>query len=60
MEVGQRERITQNRVVDLFTDKSGLNYQYLGNWEDHANNSNIEEDLLRSYLIKKRAIHLSC
>lgn len=58
MEVGQRERITQNRVVDLFTDKSGLNYQYLGNWEDRANNSNIEEDLLRSYLIKKAGYSL--
>lgn len=46
--VGQRERQTQNRVVDIFTDK--LNYTYLGNFEDRENNSNIEEELLRNYL----------
>jgi len=49
--VGQIERITQHRIVKLFTDKAGLNYQYLGNWEDRLNNSNIEEVQLRHYLI---------
>ncbi len=52
-DVGQIERLTQNRIVKLFTDKSGLNYRYLGNWEDREGNSNIEEGLLRNYLINK-------
>ena len=49
--VGDIERITQNRVVKLF--KENLNYIYLGNWEDRPNNRNIEEVLLTSYLTKK-------
>ena len=49
--VGQPERHTQNRVVQLF--RNNLNYAYLGNWEDRPNNSHIEEELLRSYLINK-------
>ena len=49
--VGQIERITQNRVVELFQDQLG--YRYLGNWEDREDNSNIEENILRQYLIKK-------
>jgi type I restriction enzyme, R subunit len=48
--VGQIERKTQDRIVELFKDKNRLNYDYLGNWEDRENNSNIEEDLLRAYL----------
>ena len=50
IEIGQRERLTQNRIVQLFRDK--LQYSYLGNWEDRANNSNIEETQLRNYLRK--------
>ncbi|GIK61492.1 MAG: HsdR family type I site-specific deoxyribonuclease [Ignavibacteriota bacterium] len=50
-EVGQRERETQNRIVKLFKDKLG--YTYLGNWEERENNSNIEEELLTSYLKRK-------
>jgi type I restriction enzyme, R subunit len=45
--VGQKERLTQNRVVKLFRK---LDYTYLGNWEERTNNSNIEEKLLRAYL----------
>lgn len=51
--IGEIERITQNRVIKLFTNKSGLGYDYLGNWEDNPNNSNIEEIYLKDYLIKK-------
>lgn len=50
--VDERERITQNRVVDLFDRKLG--YKYLGNWHDRKNNSNIEENLLRAYLKRKK------
>lgn len=49
--VNQTERLTQNRVIDLF--KNQLHYRYLGNWEDRENNSNIEESLLRDYLTNK-------
>ena len=47
--VGQPERLTQNRVVQLFSNE--LDYVYLGNWEDRPDNSNIEEELLTQYLI---------
>lgn len=51
--IGEIERITQNRIVKLFSSASGLGYHYLGNWEERLNNSNIEEALLRNYLINK-------
>ena len=50
-EVGDLERVTQNRVVKLFEEQ--LKYRYLGNWQDRPNNSNIEEDILREYLAGK-------
>ncbi|MDP8226071.1 MAG: HsdR family type I site-specific deoxyribonuclease, partial [Candidatus Celaenobacter polaris] len=46
--VGQKERKTQNRIVELFRGR--LNYKYLGNWEDRLDNSNIEESEIRKYL----------
>jgi type I restriction enzyme R subunit len=46
--VGQKERLTQNRVVALF--QKSLGYTYLGNWEDRLDNRNIEEQYLRAYL----------
>jgi len=49
--VGQIERATQNRIVALFRDR--LNYEYLGNWEDRPDNSNIEEQEVRKYLVNR-------
>jgi len=49
--IGQLERRTQDRVVDLF--QTHLGYEYLGNWEDHENNGNIETKILHPYLLKK-------
>lgn len=49
--VGSIERITQHRIVKLFTQE--LDYAYLGNWEERENNSNIEESLLSKYLVKR-------
>jgi type I restriction enzyme R subunit len=48
---GQIERITQHRIVKLFTKELG--YTYLGNWEERENNSNIEEGILGQYLMKR-------
>jgi type I restriction enzyme, R subunit len=46
--IGEIERKTQNRLLKLFQDQ--LHYEYLGNWEDRSRNSNVEEELLHSYL----------
>ena len=46
--IGQPERATQNRVLALFRDELG--YRYLGDWRDRDGNSNIEEQLLTTYL----------
>ena len=46
--VGQIERATQNRIVALFRNQ--LKYEYLGNWEERENNSNIEESEIKKYL----------
>lgn len=43
-EVGQKERITQKRVVNLLNEELG--YDYLGNWAARTGNSNIEEEWL--------------
>jgi type I restriction enzyme R subunit len=39
--IGQPERATQKRVIDLFRDELG--YRYLGDWTDQDGNSNLEE-----------------
>jgi len=49
--VGQREILTQNRVVEFFRDVLG--YAYLGIWKDRAENSNIEKELLTAWLRRK-------
>jgi len=51
-QVGQLERITQDRVIRLLQDQLG--YDYLGNWKDRENNRNIEADLLRPWLSQRR------
>ncbi|MBR7799148.1 type I restriction endonuclease subunit R [Undibacterium fentianense] len=49
--IGKPERATQNRVVALC--QNTLGYIYLGNLEDKADNSNIDEGLLSTYLRKQ-------
>ncbi|WP_442498205.1 type I restriction endonuclease subunit R [Methylobacter sp. sgz302048] len=51
--VGQRERATQNRIVEFFQKELG--YRYLGDWQDREGNKNIETGLLTDWL-KKRGI----
>lgn len=48
--IGQKERLTQNRIIKLFQEK--LNYRYLGNFEDRSN-SNLEVDVLMKFLDKQ-------
>ncbi|MDO3636035.1 type I restriction endonuclease subunit R [Mycolicibacterium arseniciresistens] len=47
-DVGQPERATQSRVVKLFAERLGYDYQ--GNWAHNDNNSNISEGLLAQNL----------
>src|SRR4030042_299662 len=63
--VGQKEKETQRRVVKLF--RKSLSYAYLGDWTDREGNSNVEPELLRTFLRDKqgyddalitRALHL--
>lgn len=49
--VGQIERATQNRLVQLFQNQ--LNYRYWGNLEKEEENSNLNESLLAAHLTKK-------
>jgi type I restriction enzyme R subunit len=50
--VGEIEKKTQQRVVKLFQETLG--YTYLGNWIDRGGNRNVEEELLRAFLRKKK------
>ena len=49
--IGQIERVTQNKVVQFF--ELGLKYDYLGDWKDRAENSNIESQYLIPFLKKQ-------
>ena len=49
--VGSAERDTQDRVISLF--KNDLGYEYLGDWSDRPGNSNIEEQILEVWLLRK-------
>jgi type I restriction enzyme R subunit len=46
--IGAPERATQKRVLKLFQQELG--YQYQGNWESREGNSNVEVALLSDYL----------
>ncbi len=50
--IGQAERETQKRVINLFHDELG--YRLLGDWTDRPHNSNIEAALLTAFLHKSR------
>ena len=47
--IGDTERKTQNRVVDLLL-KEDMGYKYLGFWQDRECNSNIEKEPLIKFL----------
>ena len=50
-DVGQKEKLTQERVVKLFRDT--LKYEYLGDWADREDNSNIEVERLNAWLKRR-------
>jgi type I restriction enzyme, R subunit len=49
--VGQKEILTQKRLVRLFIDT--LKYDYLGDWRDRPGNDNIESEHLRKWLTRQ-------
>lgn len=49
--VGQVERKAQERVVNLFQER--LDYEYLGDWDERPDNTNVEEGLLRQNLLAR-------
>jgi type I restriction enzyme R subunit len=49
--VGQVERKAQERVVKLFQER--LDYEYLGDWDERPDNTNVEEGLLRQNLLAR-------
>jgi type I restriction enzyme, R subunit len=49
-DIGKPERVTQNRVIALFREELG--YDYLGDWGDNDNNSNVDEVLLTAWLAR--------
>ena len=51
MNVGDKERLVQDRVIRLLRDQLG--YTYLGDWTDRPDNRNIEPTLLRAWLEKR-------
>ena len=50
MSVGQREKATQKRVIQLFVEELG--YRYLGDFSDRVH-GNIEETYLKAFLDRK-------
>lgn len=46
--IGELERKTQNRVVQMFKDHLG--YSYLGDWHEREGNSQVERGLLTDWL----------
>ena len=53
--VGQKEIVTQKRVLQLLQNELG--YHYLGDWHYRDSNSNVEEELLSNWLQRQGHSH---
>lgn len=51
--LGEAERKTQDRVIDLFRDKATLGYEYYGNFRSQVN-TNIIEDKVTAWLVSPK------
>jgi len=51
-DIDEAERMTQTRVITLFTEQLG--YDYIGDWRDQQRTSPVEEDRLRSFLLRQQ------
>jgi len=49
--IGDKERVTQDRVIKLFQEE--LDYTYLGDWSEREHNKSIETEYLTRYLKSK-------
>ena len=49
--IGDKERVTQSRIVKLFQEKLG--YDYLGNWKEREGNACVEVGLLTKWLQRR-------
>ena len=49
-DIGKAERVTQRRVIALFTQQLG--YRYLGDWSERSGNHCIEDGLLTAHLAR--------
>lgn len=47
--IGKSERLTQNRIIQLFQEE--LNYSYLGDWQEEPRTLPVEEELLLGFLL---------
>ncbi|WP_138422376.1 type I restriction endonuclease subunit R [Maritimibacter alexandrii] len=57
-QIGEAERRAQNRLIGLLTDRQtdgpgGLGWRYLGDWHTREGNANIEDELLRPWLLSR-------
>lgn len=50
--IGDHERLTQNRVIDILTAEE-MGYTYIGYWKERENNSNIEKEYVIKFLKKQ-------
>ena len=53
MTVSLPEIVTQKRIIKMFKDPNLLGYEYLGDWKDRENNSNVEIEYLEKFLKDK-------
>lgn len=56
--IGEAERKAQDRIIGLLSEHrtdapGGLGWRYLGDWQKREGNANVEEDLVRPWLLSR-------